>query len=127
MRIMIELAEHDNGQYIALKKIAERQEISLKYLQSIMTILSKAKFVEAQQGNGGGSRLTLLPSQYTVKSILLATEQSLASVACLSTKQNHCTRCSQCKTVSLWTEYDKLTNDFFEKYTLSDFVNEEKP
>ncbi len=119
---MIELAEHNNGEYIALKRIAEKQEISLKYLQAIMTMLSKANFVEAQQGNGGGYRLKREPQQYTVKSILLITEQSLAPVACLATEQNLCTRCNQCKTVSMWEQFDKLTNDFFENYTLADFT-----
>ncbi len=122
LRIMIELAEHNTGEYIALKKIADKQEISLKYLQTIMTMLSKANFVEAQQGNGGGYRLRLEPAQYTVKSILLITEQSLAPVACLATEKNLCSRCNQCKTVSMWSEYDKLTNDFFSNYTLADFI-----
>ncbi len=122
LRIMIELAENNTGEYIALKAIAEKQEISLKYLQTIMTVLSKADFVQAQQGKGGGYKLKLEPSQYTVRSILLLTEQSLASVSCLETEKNRCARCIQCKTISMWAEYDKLTSEFFDKYTLADFI-----
>ena len=83
IRVMLDLAEHDKGQYIPLMDIAKRQEVSEKYLESIVSVLSKNKFVHALRGKGGGYRLSKAPGEYTVGSILRLTEGSLAPIACL--------------------------------------------
>ena len=92
LRVMIDLAEHRSGEFISLKEIAQRQEISEKYLESIIRTLVKAKVVESLRGKGGGYRLTKNPEQYTVGSILRLTEESLAPVACLESGAAPCER-----------------------------------
>jgi Rrf2 family transcriptional regulator, iron-sulfur cluster assembly transcription factor len=83
LRVMIDLAEHDNGEYITLMDIAERQGISEKYLESIVSLLSKNDFLISLRGKGGGYKLSRRPEEYTVLSVLQCTEGSLAPVACL--------------------------------------------
>ena len=90
LRVMIDLAEHRSGEFISLKEIAQRQEISEKYLESIIRTLVKAKVVESLRGKGGGYRLTKNPEKYTVGSILRLTEESLAPVACLEETAEAC-------------------------------------
>ena len=92
LRMMIDLAEHNNGEYIPLKDMAERQEISKKYLESIMTMMSKSGLVSGLHGKGGGYRLTRSPAEYTVADILRVTEKTLAPVECLSCSPNTCSR-----------------------------------
>ena len=92
IRVLLDLAEHNNGEYIPLMDIAKRQEISEKYLESIVSVLSKNKFVTALRGKGGGYRLARDPGQYTIGSILRLTEGSLAPVACLEDEPNLCER-----------------------------------
>ena len=90
LRVMIDLAENNTGNYIPLKDIAARQDISEKYLESIISALTKAHFLEGLRGKGGGYKLTREPAQYTVGSILKLTEGSLAPVACLDDNPNKC-------------------------------------
>ena len=97
IRVMLDLAEHNNGEYIPLMDIAKRQEISEKYLESIVSVLSKQKFVKALRGKGGGYRLVRTPAEYTIGSILRITEGSMAPVACLDDHPNQCERASSCK------------------------------
>ena len=92
LRVMIDLAEHQSEEFISLKEIAQRQEISEKYLESIIRILVKAKVVESLRGKGGGYRLRKAPEQYTVDSILRLTEESLAPVTCLESNAEACSR-----------------------------------
>ena len=99
IRVMLDLAEHNNGEYIPLMDIAKRQEISEKYLESIVSVLSKQKFVKALRGKGGGYRLVRTPAEYTIGSILRITEGSMAPVACLDDHPNQCERASSCKTL----------------------------
>ncbi|MEG0229255.1 MAG: Rrf2 family transcriptional regulator [Oscillospiraceae bacterium] len=123
LRVMIDLAQHYTGENIPLKEIAARQEISQKYLESIVVILSKAGFVKATGGKGGGYKLSKEPSQYTVKSILKLIEGTLAPVACLENSESICQRASKCKTLPMWQEFYKMTNDFFENITIADLLN----
>ncbi|MGI6715758.1 MAG: RrF2 family transcriptional regulator [Eubacteriales bacterium] len=122
LRVMIDLAEHDNGEYIPLTEIAQRQDISEKYLESIISILSKAGYLSGLRGKGGGYKLTKKPSQYTVGSILKLTEGSLAPVACLGDKVNKCARSAECKTLPVWQKLDKLIDDYLESITLADIA-----
>lgn len=123
LRVMIDLAEHQESEgYIALKGIAERQNISQKYMESIMTLLSKAGFVDAVHGKGGGYRLNRAPEKYNVREILELTEGTLAPVACLEYGAKECERKDMCNTLPMWSAFYKTTIEFFEKYTLKDLI-----
>ena len=124
LRVMIDLAENRSGEFISLKEIAKRQEISEKYLESIIRTLVKAKVVESLRGKGGGYRLTKNPEQYTVGSILRLTEESLAPVACLEETAGTCPRSGQCRTLALWQGLDKVIQDYLESVTLADLIEQ---
>lgn len=123
IRVMLDLAEHDKGQYIPLMDIAKRQEVSEKYLESIVSVLSKNKFVHALRGKGGGYRLSRTPGEYTVGSILRLTEGSLAPVACLEDERNLCERAAECRTLNMWQGFYKLINEYFDGITLEDLMD----
>lgn len=122
LRVMVDLTEHNTDAYIPLKDIAERQEISQKYLESIMTVLSKAGFVDALHGKGGGYRLSRSPNEYTVGSVIKLTEGTLAPVACLENGHNKCDRAAKCGTLPMWTELDRLINNYLEGITVGDLA-----
>lgn len=122
LRVMIDLAEHNTKDYIPLADIARRQEISEKYLESIVGVLSKKGLVESLRGKGGGYRLNRSPEEYTVASILKVTEGSLAPVACLENEVNTCPRAAECRTIDMWTKLYKLIDDFFEGVTIADLI-----
>lgn len=123
IRVMLDLAEHDKGQYIPLMDIAKRQEVSEKYLESIVSVLSKNKFVHALRGKGGGYRLSRAPGEYTIGSILRLTEGSLAPIACLEDEPNFCERAGECRTLSMWQGFHKLINEYFDGITLEDLMH----
>ena len=127
LRVMIDLAEHRSGEFISLKEIAQRQEISEKYLESIIRTLVKAKVVESLRGKGGGYRLTKNPEQYAVGSILRLTEESLAPVACLEQNPIECSRMSECRTLPMWRKLNTMINDYFDGITLAALVNTAQP
>ena len=102
LRVMIDLAEHNSGGYVPLADIAKRQEISEKYLESIVSMLSKKGLVDALRGKGGGYRLNRAPDQYTVADILYVTEGSMAPVACLEPGAKTCDRAPYCRTLDMW-------------------------
>ena len=122
LRVMIDLAEHQADGFVPLKVIAERQDISEKYLESIIKLLVKAKLLNGLRGKGGGYRLTKAPEQYTVGSILRLTEDSMAPVACLEPEANTCPRAAECRTLGLWRGLDKVINDYLNNYTLADLM-----
>lgn len=123
LRVMIDLAENYGKGYVPMKEVAERQNISLKYLERILPVLTKNKLIEGLQGKGGGYRLASEPAEYRVGDILRLTEGSLAPVACLSCETNTCERALSCKTLSMWTEFHRLTNTYFDKIALSDLMS----
>lgn len=122
IRVMIDLAEHNNGEFITLMDIAGRQEISEKYLESIVSILSKNDLLISLRGKGGGYKLAKEPEQYTVGSILRLTEGSLAPVSCLEKTPNNCTRATECQTLQMWEGLYKLINNYFDEITIADLV-----
>ena len=124
LRIMIDLAEHQTDEFISLRGIAQRQEISEKYLESIIRTLVKAKVVESLRGKGGGYRLTKNPEQYTVGGILRLTEESLAPVACLGQGADACPRMAQCRTLPLWQGLDKVIHEYLESVTIADLMEQ---
>ena len=112
LRVMIDLAEHNTGSYIPLKDIAARQEISQKYLESIVVILSKAGVLSGLHGKGGGYKLNRTPDQYTVGDILRLTEGSLAPVSCLETGESPCRRAAECRTLPMWTKLNEIIENY---------------
>ena len=124
LRMLIDMAEHDSGGYIPLKEVAERQEISLKYLERIVPELTKAGLLEGLHGKGGGYRLTRAPEQYTVGELLRITEGDLAPVACLAQYAQPCSRASECRTLPMWAEFSRITNEYFDHITLTDFMRD---
>lgn len=125
LRIMIDLAEHYSGSYIPMKDVAARQELSLKYIERIMPLLTKNDIVEGVHGKGGGYRLTRNPEDYKVGDILRIAEGSLAPVACLECGAKPCERASECRTLPMWKKYYEITNEYFNSITLADLVKTE--
>ena len=128
LRVMVRFAQLGREEYIPLKEIAEKEGISQKYLESIMTVLSKAGFLDALHGKGGGYRLNREPKEYTVGSILKLTEGGLTVVSCTSQGAAACSRSECCDALPMWEKLDKVVNDFFESYTIADLLkdNEKK-
>ena len=126
LRVMVHFAQRGNESYIPLKEIAEAEGISQKYLETIMSTLSKAGFVDAVHGKGGGYRLNRKPEEYTVGSILKLTEGSLAAVSCTAQGPEACGRTSCCATKGMWDKLDAMIDAFFEGITLADLLSEQK-
>ena len=124
LRVMVHFALKGSEDYIPLKEIAEAEGISQKYLESIMTTLSKAGFVDAVHGKGGGYRLSRKPNEYTVGSILKLTEGSLAAVSCTAQGPAACSRSSCCQAKPMWDKLDAMIDSFFEGITLADLMEE---
>ena len=126
LRVMVYLARHGEADYVPLKEIAEAEGISQKYLEAIMTVLSKADFLDAVHGKGGGYRLNREPRGYTIGAILKLTEGSLAAVSCTSQGPAACARTECCQTKPMWEKLDKMIDDFFEGITIGDLLKEVK-
>lgn len=122
IRVMIDLAENDQGKYIPLKEIAERQGISKKYLEIIVRDMVAAGLLAGISGKGGGYRLLRRPEEYTIGEILEAMEDGMSTVACLEKGAAPCPRAAFCPTLPLWREYDQLKKDFFAGKRLSDLM-----
>lgn len=124
LRVMLCLARCEEGSFVPLKEIAEQEGISQKYLETIMTVLSKAGFVDAVHGKGGGYRLNRPPEDYTVGSILKLTEGGLTATSCTSQGPTACSRSSCCETRPLWDKLDRMIDQFFEGITLHDLLTD---
>ena len=125
LRVMVDLAEHNNGAFIPLKDIVGRQEISQKYLEGIMTDLSKAGLVDGQHGKWGGYKLNRSPEEYTVGQILRITEGDLAPIACLGKAADVCERAQECKTLPMWKKLYDMINNFFDNVSIADLMSNE--
>ena len=126
LRVMVCFARRGGEDYIPLKEIAEAEGISQKYLESIMAVLSKAGFVDAVHGKGGGYRLNRKPEEYTIGSILKLTEGSLAVASCTTQGAAACSRSECCQALPMWERLDKMIDDFFEGITLADLLTDAK-
>lgn len=125
LRLMLDLALEEN-QIVKLKDVAERQEISVKYLEQIISVLQKAGYVKSMRGPGGGYCLSKRPEEYTVGMILRLIEGSLAPVSCLEEEVNTCERSSKCVTLRLWQMLYDAINEVVDKVTLADMVEWEE-
>lgn len=123
LRLMLDLALYEGQEPVRLRDVAERQEISLKYLEQIISVLQKARYVKSIRGPQGGYHLMKKPEDYTVGMILRLIEGSLAPVACLEDEVNQCTRRGTCVTLRLWKELDAAVRGVIDKYTLADLVD----
>ena len=122
LRVLLELAEHGSDRYMCLDAVAQTQNISQKYLESIVSVLVKGGLVEGQRGRGGGYRLTRHPQDYTVGEILRLTEGSLAPVSCLECGTAHCQRSDHCRTLPMWQKLDEIICDYLDGVCLSDLM-----
>lgn len=122
LRVMIDLAEHCNGEYIPMKAVANRQDLSLKYIERIMPVLSKNNLVEGVHGKGGGYRPTRKASEYKIGEILRLTEGDLAPVSCLECNAEKCSRADKCKTLPMWKGFHDMANKYFDSITLEDLI-----
>lgn len=125
IRVMLDLAEHadEEGNYIPLKDIAERQGISKKYLEIIVKDMVSGDLLTGASGKGGGYKLCRRPEEYNVGEILELMEGTLSSVACLADKKLECPRREICETLPMWTEYDQMVHDFFYSKKLSELID----
>lgn len=123
LRVMVDLAEHQGEGLIPLKVIAQRQEISEKYLESIIKLLVRAKFLSGLRGKSGGYKLTRPPEEYTVGAILRLTEGSLAPVSCIAS-DTACPRSGTCPTLPLWQGLDSVISQYLDGATLAELVRQ---
>ena len=123
LRVMVDIAENGGADFVPLKDIAARQEISQKYLESITADLAKAGLLNGRHGKGGGYRLTRDPSLYTVGEVLCVTEGDLAPVACLDANAAPCSRAYGCRTLHVWKDLYALINKYLNGVKLSDIVS----
>ena len=121
--MLIDLAEHKNSGFISLKDISQRQGISKKYLEQLVTLLNRPDILRTNRGNKGGYMLAKEPSQYTIGQILKVSEGGLSPVSCLEDKPNGCDYRNSCKTLSIWQGLEKVINDYLEGITLQDVLD----
>lgn len=122
LRVIIDLAESTDGGYTALKEVAERQGISLKYLERILPLLVKENMIEGVHGKGGGYRLARKPEKIKVGDILRVTEGSLVPVACLDCDAEPCRRTAECRTLPMWKKLNFIVNDYLDSITIADLM-----
>ena len=125
LRVIIDHAEHNSGAYIPLKEIAKRQDISQKYMETIMAELSKNGLVDGLHGKGGGYRLNRAPETYKVGDILRLTEGTLAPVACLECGADPCERAAECRPLPMWEGLGRLIADYLDGITVADLIKQE--
>lgn len=126
LKIMIDLALNDSDSYVSLRGVAERQNVSAKYLEQIIAMLSNAKLIKSSRGKSGGYKLSRPANEYTVGDILRASEGSLAPISCVEDSPNRCTQKNCCPTLSFWEGLNNTINEYIDSKTLLDLVNEEK-
>ena len=126
LRMMIDLAEHQNCGFVALKDIAYRQNISKKYLEQIIPILNKSDILKTTRGSQGGYMLSKSPDKYTVGEILRLTEGSLAPVDCLNQDPIECQRSGECATLPIWQGLNRVINEYLDNITLQDILDQQK-
>ena len=122
LRVMVDLAEHQDEGFVPLKEVAARQEISEKYLEAVLKVLVRERILVGLRGKGGGYKLGKPPEQYKVGTILRLTEGELAPVACLESHALPCSRAAQCRTLPMWEKFDQVVTEFFDGYTIADLM-----
>ena len=123
LRVMMDLAQHADDGFVSLKVAAERQNISLKYLEMIISHLKRNNLVKSTRGKEGGYRLARKPEEYTIQEILSCIEDNLAPVACIQDGSIQCDRAGECLTIPMWKELDDITNSYLASVTLQDLID----
>ncbi len=123
IRLMLDLAQHMGDGFVSLKRISERQDISVKYLEAIVAMLNKAGMVESSRGKEGGYRLARTPEEYTVGSIIRLTEGSIAPVVCLECGAGRCERAADCLSLPVWVKLESVVNNYLDSVTLRDLLD----
>lgn len=126
VRLMLDVAVHGSGKNVCMREVAKRQNISIKYLEQIVSLLSRVGYLKSVRGAYGGYRLTKKPSEYTIGDILRVTEGPLSPVACLEDEENQCERVDMCPTIKFWTGLYNVINDYVDSVTLEDIINQNK-
>ena len=126
LRVMLDLAQHLEDGFVSLKTVAERQGISMKYLESIVGSLKKAELLDSTRGKEGGYRLSREPAAYTVEEILRSIEDNLAPVSCIRDGSIQCDRAAACLTIPMWKELDEITNAYLKTVSLEDLLTGQK-
>ncbi len=126
LRVMLDLAQHPEEGTVSLKTVAERQGISMKYLEMIVAGLKRAGLLDSSRGKEGGYRLCRAPADYTVGEIVRALEDKLAPVSCITAEGVQCERAADCVTLPMWRELDGLTNAYLDGVTLQDLITGDK-
>ena len=126
LRLLLDIAQNQQDGFVSLKEIAERQEVSKKYLEQIIPLLSRAELLQTSRGYQGGYRLARRPEDYTARDILRLTEGSLAPVACLDCEVNTCPRSANCPTLPLWQGLDRVIEDYLAGGTLQDLIDRQR-
>lgn len=124
LKVMVDLAEHGNGEHVPLKEVVERLGLSQKYLESIMMTLSKGDFVEGSRGKGGGYRLMREPEDYKIWDILKLTDGSLSSVSCPAAEGLPCDRSDVCRTLPVWKKLDDIIEEYLSGITIADLMRD---
>ncbi|MBP3672265.1 MAG: Rrf2 family transcriptional regulator [Oscillospiraceae bacterium] len=124
LQILIDIAEHQSDGYIPLKDVAERRNISEKYMEAIVKLLVKDGILESLRGKGGGYRLNGSPDRFTTGRVLRLTEESLAPVSCLAT---NCAKMSECRTINFWKGLDDVITNYLESFTIADLMQQGEP
>ncbi|MDR3321252.1 MAG: Rrf2 family transcriptional regulator [Synergistaceae bacterium] len=126
LRVMVDLAINDTGEFIPLKNVSARQEITIKYLEQIIPLLSRSGYLKSTRGKDGGYRLAKPAREYTVGDILRAVEGSLAPVACMDDDPNKCPRCAGCSTLHVWEGLDRVINDYLDGISLDELAERKR-
>ena len=125
LRLMIDIAAYSSGDVVSLKDISKRQDVSIKYLEQVVSLLVKGGMLISVRGNNGGYLLAKKPSDYTAGDILRVAEGTLAPIACLQRDPIDCERQDTCSTIEFWKGYYKVINDYVNNITLEDLANKE--
>nr|WP_297708108.1 Rrf2 family transcriptional regulator [uncultured Butyrivibrio sp.] len=126
LRIMTDLAAHNNGEYIALKDLSVRLGITVKYLEQIVSALNKAGYLDSMRGSNGGHRLSKAPSEFVVGDILRVVESNLSPVECASEGMSECPISDTCASLTFWKGLDKVIDDYIDSFTLDQLVASNK-
>ena len=124
LRVMLDLASQPKEEYISLKAISERQEVSMKYLEAIVANLGKAGMLESLRGISGGYRLNKPAASYNVGDIIRAAEGELNAVSCLEESKGGCNRAGECLTLPLWQKLDRMVAEYLDSVTLEDLLTQ---
>lgn len=126
IRLMLELALDNTGEYITVKSISEKQNVSDKYLEQIINVLNRGGFVKSKRGSQGGYKLSRPADKYTIGMILRLIEGSLVPIACMEDNPNQCPRCDQCVTIDIWKQLDEAISGVVDNITLADLAEKQK-